>query len=58
MNVIAAGRGRRRLCSLLLSAATLPLSVQALAGPLVIPQIQIDKRSTPSTAVPVGAVSK
>lgn len=43
MNAIAAHRGRRRLCSLLLSALTLPLSVPALAGPLAIPQIQIDK---------------
>ncbi|WP_109127162.1 MliC family protein [Dyella sp. C11] len=33
----------RRLCSLLLGVASLPLSVEAFAGPLLVPQVQIDR---------------
>ena len=43
MKFVAMYRGRHRLISLLLMAATLPISAQALAGSLAVPQIQIDR---------------
>ena len=43
MKFVAMYRGRHRLISLLLMATTLPISAQALAGSLAVPQIQIDR---------------
>jgi membrane-bound inhibitor of C-type lysozyme len=43
MTFLAMYRGRRRLLSLLLTVATLPLGAQALATPLVVPEIQINR---------------